>query len=496
MLVLPSSIRQQLIIIVMAVSAISIVLSVVAMIATGAREIRFHISQHLYATASFVSQIYVHNIHHDQQIDILSSLNSIETISGACLYNQELSLITAYRNRQLDAKKSCPQVPPRPSLTFDNNFASYVHPITDQNTTVGTLYIYSQVNQITTFVDNQLVTGSIIAVCVLFISYLLALKLHSKVTTPITDLVNKAKKISQQQDYSIRASSLSTKSASCELSSLVESFNTMLAHIEKRNHSLTTTNDALHIAKEVAEQANQAKSEFLSNMSHELRTPLNAIINFSEIQANQMLGPMNNDKYLEYAQDINQSGKHLLCLINDLLDLSKIEANLMSVTKQPINISETIAASIQILSPIIQEKQLHVRYQPPHLPELVTDKTRFKQILINILGNATKFTPQGGNIVISTNVIENKEQQHLLIVIEDSGIGMTDDELAIALKRFGQIKSELAQPSDGTGLGLPLTQKLTEILGGSFSITSQPHKGTRVCISFGQEHFITETELA
>lgn len=232
-------------------------------------------------------------------------------------------------------------------------------------------------------------------------------------------------------------------------------------------------------AKEQAEIASRAKSEFLANMSHELRTPLNAIIGFSEMISSALLGPLGNDKYREYGQIIHESGGHLLELINDILDLSKIEAGKMDLHLEPVPLKALISGCMALVADQAKRATLMI-YQdvPEDLPLVLADSLRLRQVMLNLLSNAVKFTPGGGAVGVVARLAPG--QKAVGIEVRDSGIGMSKEGMERAMQPFGQVDSHLARKYQGTGLGLPLARRLMELHGGSLTLKSIPGRGTTV----------------
>jgi len=245
-------------------------------------------------------------------------------------------------------------------------------------------------------------------------------------------------------------------------------------------------------AKEAAETANRAKSAFLANMSHELRTPLNAILGFSEIIKSSHFGP-DSDRYPVYAGDIFSSGKHLLSLINDILNLSKLEAGQMALDETEIDVHAMIDVSVKFIETQARRAGLQLAVSvPSDLPWLWGDERRLQQVLINLLSNAVKFTPRGGQIRVSAD----KSDSGLAIAVSDTGIGIAPENIPRAMAPFGQVDSALTRKHEGTGLGLPLAKQLIELHGGSFALESAVGIGTTVTLTLPPERAIAPPEQA
>ncbi len=225
-----------------------------------------------------------------------------------------------------------------------------------------------------------------------------------------------------------------------------------------------------------AEEANQSKSEFLANMSHELRTPLNAINGFSDIMKKEMFGPLGDPRYKEYVSDILFSGQHLLSLINDILDMSKIEAGKMTLNVETLTISDIIEQVIRIVRGRAEDNRLSLVYEPVAAQDIEADPRAIKQVLLNLATNAIKFTPEGGSVTISVE----PNSAGLILRVTDTGIGISQDDIARLAQPFEQVDSQHARQHEGTGLGLALSKSLIELHGGNFAISSTLGQGTTV----------------
>ncbi|ANP88461.1 ATP-binding protein [Rhizobium leguminosarum] len=249
------------------------------------------------------------------------------------------------------------------------------------------------------------------------------------------------------------------------------------------------TEDELRNAKGAAETANAHKTDFLARVSHEIRTPLNAIIGFSDMMAGERFGPIGHPRYIEYANDIGRSGRHVLDIVNDLLDISKIEAGEMDLDFAAVGLNEAVSEAVALVQPQANGQRVIIRTALSHaVPEVVADLRSIKQIALNILSNAIRFTPSGGQIVVSTSYEANGS---VVLRVRDTGIGMTRGELDQAMKPFRQVSSTQSRHrGDGTGLGLPLTKAMVDANRATFSINSAPNEGTLVEITFPSQRVL------
>jgi signal transduction histidine kinase len=266
-----------------------------------------------------------------------------------------------------------------------------------------------------------------------------------------------------------------------------------IGEIERTRSELETTSAELVAALRGAAAASEAKSQFLAAMSHELRTPLNAIIGFSQVLDMEAFGPLGHPRYREYVRDIGESGGHLLSLINDVLELSRAEAGQTILREEQFTPCSVVDEAVRMVAPQIKARNLHLTVLcDSGLPLLRADRRRVRQVLINLLSNAAKFTDAGGAIVIRGH----RDAGGLSIVVRDTGIGIAPVDIAKALDRFGQVDSRFSRKYEGAGLGLPLSREFMELHGGRLELASEIGVGTVVTVTFPSERLVAATTTA
>ena len=262
---------------------------------------------------------------------------------------------------------------------------------------------------------------------------------------------------------------------------------TLESRVEHRTRELEIENERRRLAESAltealyeAKSALETKSRFLAGVSHELRTPLNAIIGFSEVMATETLGPVGNEKYVGYVDHILNSGRHLLSLINDILDLSKIDAGRMDLNVSPVNLSDVLSGCVSMLESQIRDGGLTLEAACDDTAMIIeADGLRLRQVFLNLLSNAIKFTPDGGTIALTC--VPYRDTGYI-VTVRDTGVGMKAEDIPKALSEYGQVEHGLDHVLEGTGLGLPISKKLVEMHGGRLILDSEPGVGTTVTV--------------
>jgi signal transduction histidine kinase len=355
------------------------------------------------------------------------------------------------------------------ALTWSLSAVDLYGPVIFDGEIIGAIHIRSSLTQLYATFETYLGVVLLIIAMAVVLAWVLAARLQTEVTGPIHGLLATMQSVSRNRNYSLRAK----KYGNDELGALVDGFNHMLAETEAHKVEINA-------ARQEAESASRMKSEFLAHMSHELRTPLNAILGFSDFMLTEPLGPLGHENYHNYMLDIQTGGKHLLDVINDILDLSKIESGNATLSEEIVNTEALIGECVRLLNERADTARLKLKVDiMPGLPNLYGDEQLLKRSLLNLLSNAIKFTPSGGEVIVRASAQPGRD---FFLAVTDTGIGIAPEHINHVLTAFGQAESVFRRSHDGTGLGLPLVKSFVEMHGGSLDLKSSVGDGTHVTI--------------
>lgn len=425
----------------------------------------------------------------------LSALAMSPSIMSAAIYKPSGQLFASYFRKSGEAAPMLGRaaIGQATAHWFENNQIVLVDSIVLDGKHVGFVAIRSDLQAINTRLRSYTLITAIVLLISLIVALLISKASQRLISKPIVQLAETARTISHEKSYSIRAVTSPNRD---EVSTLIDSFNEMLNQIqqrdtallraqgelekrvEERTEQLAAANKELELRNREVEHATQLKSKFLASMSHELRTPLNAIVGFSDLLAEQAPGQL-NPKQLRFVQHIKQGSTHLLQLINDILDLSKIEAGQLEFRYEDFEIKDALPEVLSTIRPLAMAKNITLNESSTSGLSICADRVRFKQVLYNLLSNAVKFTPNGGRVDIEAY----NRAKTIHVSVSDTGIGIRPEDHTLVFEEFRQVEGS-TNAHEGTGLGLAISKRLVEEQGGTISLESELGKGSKFTISF------------
>src|SRR5947209_15442725 len=423
----------------------------------------------------------------------LSALQVAPNIVSAGIYQLDGRPFAAYWRHDRGQIPTVPTIPRGQAEfhRFENGELIVVQRIVFQGEPAGTVYIRSDLQEMNHRLKRYAGIAALVLLACLIAAHLAASLFQRAVVNPIVHLAEIARIVSRDKNYSIRANATGNRD---EPGILIQAFNEMLSqieareralqehhdqleqHVQERTGQLASANKELELQNREVQRATQLKSQFLASMSHELRTPLNAIIGFSDLLAENTAGTL-TDKQGRFVGHVRNGARHLLQLINDILDLSKIESGLLELRCESFSVSEALPEVLSVIRPLAMAKNIRIE-QLGEDTSVYADRVRFKQVLYNLFSNALKFTPEGGAVRVQSAINGNLVR----ISVTDTGVGIRPEDQQMIFEEFRQASETTRGVKEGTGLGLAITRRLVERQGGTISVVSALGKGS--CFSF------------
>jgi signal transduction histidine kinase/CheY-like chemotaxis protein len=471
-----TSLKAKLTLLTMFTSGVALLISVVLFGVNDVRGFRRGLERDLQSLADVIGASAISSLDFDDEVAATKALAPLEhkpSILAAAIYTKDDAVLGKYF-RDAISKNQSP--PPRGAdgFRYENGRLLIFKPIERGGSRLGTIFVEADMSELHALIMSYVEIGAAILLGAMLVAFVLSSQLQRVISRPILALAETTRVVSEQKNYSVRA----VKHSDDETGFLIDRFNEMLGEMEKHEKTMVEVNEQLRQSQQQALAATEAKSQFLANMSHELRTPLNAIIGYSEMLEEEAQDA-GNKQFVADLEKIHGAGKHLLALINDILDLSKIEAGKMELYLETFDLKAVLEDVVSTTRLLVQKKSNTLVVQlAPNLSAMRGDLTKVRQALFNLLSNASKFTEHGTITLSATRESVGSDGNWIVLQVKDTGIGMTREQLSRMFQAFSQADASTVRKYGGTGLGLAITRHFCRMMGGDVTVASEPGAGS------------------
>ncbi len=490
-----TSLKAKLTLLTMFTSGVALLISVVLFDINDVRAFRRSTERDLQSLADVIGASAISSLDFDDEVAAAKALAPLEhkpNILTAVIYTKDDKVLGQY-SRNTGSKIQSSPARGADGFRYENGRLLVFKPIQRGGNRLGTIFVEADMSELQhALVMNYAKIGAAILLGAMLVAFILSSWLQRLISKPILALADTTRVVSEQKNYSVRA----VKHSEDEIGFLIDRFNEMLGEMEKHEKTMVEVNEQLRQSQQQALAATEAKSQFLANMSHELRTPLNAIIGYSELLEEEAQDS-GNQQFVADLEKIQGAGKHLLALINDILDLSKIEAGKMELYLETFDLKTMLEDVVSTTRLLLQKKsnrlEVHV---PPGLGAMRGDLTKVRQALFNLLSNASKFTEHGIITLTAARETAGGGGDWIVLQVKDTGIGMTREQLGRMFQAFSQADASTVRKYGGTGLGLAITRHFCRLMGGDVTVASQTGVGSTFTLRLPAEVRDPAAELA